>query len=341
MFQRILVPLDGSARAERSIPMAARLARASGGSILLAQAATIPVMLDTIGGSSYIADMIDTEIQSAEEYLKTMAQSEALVGITVETKALFGAAAQTILSMAAVYKADLVVMTSQGKTGMKRWVLGSIAQKIARHSSIPVMVLHEAGTLSVGPLPDGSPLRALVSLDGSVLAKTALEPAAQLIAALSSPVPGALHLLRVVKTHTYDDKKDNPEYMAHLREQALHKARAYMQSIVEHLREGPVGKLNLAITWSVAQSDDVAETIIQTAESGEDAAGAGTPGRCDVIVMATHGRTGLQHWVLGSVTERVLGATRLALLIVRPEETAFQKAAEEKALMAANHKVAF
>jgi len=331
MFQRILVPLDASARAEKAIPVAARLARASGGTILLAQVAIIPVLYDSYGGASYLGDIMNTEIQNAEDYLKTMTESEKLAGIQVETNVLVGAVAPTLLSMATMFKADLIVMTSQGKTGMKRWVLGSVAQKIARHSPIPVLVMHEAGTTPVGTSRDSSPVRALVTLDGSALAKTALAPAAQLIAALSAPVPGALHLLRVVKPLAYDQKKVDAGYIQHMQEQGLRSAKTYMQSIVEHLREGPSGKLNLTITWSVALSDDAAEAIVQAAESGEDAGQGGVPGRCDMIAMATHGRAGLQHWVLGSVTERVLSATRLPLLIVRPEESAFQKAVEERA----------
>lgn len=330
MFKRILVPLDGSERAEKAIPTAARLARASGGTVLLAQIATIPVMYESYGGSSYIAEVIDTEVKNAEDYLATMALSDKLAGIKVETGTLVGTPAQTLLSMATRFKADLIVMTSQGKTGMKRWILGSVAQKIARHSPIPVLVMHETGSTPVGTRRDSSPVRALVTLDGSVLAKTALEPTAQLITGLSAPVPGALHLLRVVKPLVFDEKKVDAAYIQHMQEQGLHSARAYMRSIVEHLREGPIGKLNLTITWSVALNDDVADAIIQVAENGEDGGGMGVPGRCDMIAMATHGRAGLQHWVLGSVTERVLSATRLPLLIVRPPETAFQKAAEEK-----------
>lgn len=330
MFRRIMVPLDGSARAEKAMLVAARLARASRGSVLLAQAAAIPIMYESYSAPSYMAEMIDAEIGNARDYLKTMARAGALAGIPTETNALFGAAAQTLLSMASLFEADLVVMTSQGKTGMKRWVLGSVSQKVARHSPIPVLVLHEAGTVPVGARPDGGPVRALVTLDGSVLAKTALEPAAQLIAALSAPAPGALHLLRVVKPPVDDEKKTDRDSIERVQEQALHNARTYMQSIVEHLREGLVGDLNLTLTWSVALSDDVADAIIRIAESDGDATGAGMFGRCDVIAMATHGRTGLQHWVLGSVTERVLSATRLPLLIVRPEETAFQKDAEEQ-----------
>ncbi|HKV59392.1 MAG TPA: universal stress protein [Ktedonobacteraceae bacterium] len=329
MFKRILVPLDGSARAEKALLTAARLARSSGGTILLAQVATIPIMYESYGGSPYAGEIMNTEIENAEAYLETMAQSEKLAGLQVETNVLFGAPAQTLLSMATMFKADLIVMTSQGKTGVKRWVLGSVAQKVARHSPIPVLVLHEAGTMPVGTRRDSSPVRALVTLDGSVLAKTAIEPTAQLITALSAPNAGVLHLLRVVKPLVFDEKKADAEYIRHLQEQGLHKARTYMQSVVEHLREGPIGKLNLTITWSVALGDDVADTIIRVAENGEDAGGGGVPGRCDMIAMATHGRAGFQHWVLGSVTERVLSATRLPLLIVRPEETALQQASEE------------
>ena len=126
-------------------------------------------------------------------------------------------------------------MTSQGKTGVKRWLMGSVAQKIARYSPVPVLVLRESGAQPTGARPDSNPLRALVTLDGSVLAKAALQPAAQLIAALSAPAPGALHLLRVVKPPTIDSKEDNT---TRLREQALYKAKLYMQSIVEHLRDG-------------------------------------------------------------------------------------------------------
>ncbi len=213
MFKRILVPLDGSARAETAIPIAARLARASGGTILLAQVATLPVMYESYGAVSVIGEMVDSEVQNAEDYLQGVRAIEALRGISVEASVLVGAPAQTLLSMAAMFKADLIVMTSQGKTGVKRWLLGSVAQKIARHSSIPVLVLRETAATIGTAGSESSPVRALVTLDGSVLAKAALEPAAQLIAALSSPHAGALHLLRVVKPLVFNEKKMNASYL--------------------------------------------------------------------------------------------------------------------------------
>jgi nucleotide-binding universal stress UspA family protein len=185
-----------------------------------------------------------------------------------------------------------------------------------------------------GPHPDGGPLRALITLDGSAEAKAALESAAQLVAALAAPGQGAVHLLRVVKPPQFDEKKISPEHLAAMKSEALHKAKTYMDSVATHLREGSLGSLHLALTWSVVLDDDIAGAIIQVAENGEDAEGAGIPGRCDLVAMATHGRTGFQHWVMGSVTERVLGATRLPLLIVRPAETAYHLVGDGSAAFA-------
>jgi len=184
MFKHILVPLDGSARAESALPVAARIARASGGAVMLVQVASIPVMYETSIAASYTANLIDVEINDSEEYLKALAHSDTLAGIKVETSALFGAAAQTILSVATSYNIDLIVMTSQGKTGMKRWVLGSVAQKLARHSPMPVLVLHESGSMLRGPRPDGRSVRALVTLDACV----PLRPVAKVKLNLSLPV---------------------------------------------------------------------------------------------------------------------------------------------------------
>lgn len=328
MFKRILVPLDGSARAERAIPVAAHIARATGGTVVLVQAVTIPFTYSPyVGSTSTAAETIDAELDETNNYLKMLANAGPLEDIETDTKVLYGSAAPTILSIAQAYNADLIVMTSQGKTGMKRWVLGSVAQKIARHSPMPVLVLHESGPLPVALHRDGRPFRALVPLDGSVLAKIALEPAALLVAALAAPEQGALHLMRVVKPPTPEELRaaGDQESIERLKEKKLHKAKSYLDSIARQLREGPLAALNLSITWSVAVDEDVAHAIIRMAENGEDAEGAGVFGRCDLIAIATHGRGGFQHWVLGSITERVLGSTKFPILIARPEPTAFTR----------------
>ena len=166
-----------------------------------------------------------------------------------------------------------------------------------------------------------------MTLDGSTLAKTAIEPAAQLVAAIAAPAQGSLHLMRVVKPPTTAELRAASDQgsIERLEENKLHRAKTYLDAIADQLREGPLAALNLAITWSVAVDDDVAHAIIRMAENGEDAEGAGVFGRCDLIAIATHGRGGLQHWVLGSITERVLGATKFPILIVRPELMEFNR----------------
>jgi len=324
MYERLLVPLDGSARAERSIPVAAHIARATNGTVVLVQIATLPFMYSPyLGSATYADEAIEADLSLVKRYLNSLANSEPLAGIKTTTKAILGSAAPEILSTAKSYNIDLIVMTSQGRTGMKRWMLGSIAQKIARYSTMPVLVLHEKGPMPTGPHLDARPLRALVPLDGSSLAKAAIEPAAQLVAALASPGEGSLHLMRVVKPPTSQELSLASDQGAgdSLEENKLHRAKTYLNSITDQLRDSPLAKLNLSITWSVAVAQDVAHAIIHMAENGEDAEGAGAFGRCDLIAIATHGRGGLQHWALGSIAERVLGATKLPILIVRPEST--------------------
>src|SRR6266852_9879489 len=85
-----------------------------------------------------VHDLQDAELEQAKHYLAGVAQSEHLVGIRTDTEALSGAAALTILDVAHRQHVDLIVMCSHGHTGFKRWMLGSVAQQVARHSSAPV-----------------------------------------------------------------------------------------------------------------------------------------------------------------------------------------------------------
>jgi nucleotide-binding universal stress UspA family protein len=137
MFQRILVPVDGSTRAESAIPVAARLAQASSGSVILLQVVAPPVSHGKFNvPEAYPIVSTDEELAEANEYLKTLAQTSALSGITTEVQALVGAVAPKILSATQSLHADLIVMWSHGDTGFKRWALGSVAHKVAPHSSV-------------------------------------------------------------------------------------------------------------------------------------------------------------------------------------------------------------
>src|SRR5450759_1204269 len=193
MFQRILVPLDGSDRAEQAIATAANLARVSGGSILLLQVVNPDITrLETPGISM---GTIDAEIERAKQYLAMIATCNILSGISVTTEVLAGDPALTIFPAAHAHQADLIIICSHGSTGARRWGIGSVSQKVARCSPLPVLILREGAGVPTNLHPGGvRSVRVQVALDGSPLAETALLPAAQLRSIGSGsgcPPPGA------------------------------------------------------------------------------------------------------------------------------------------------------
>jgi nucleotide-binding universal stress UspA family protein len=320
MFKQILVPLDGSKRAEQALPVAARIARTSGGSVVLLQVVGLGLEYSPyLAQAGYLTQsVLEGELARAKDYLMQVVYSEALLGIKTEIEAIPGLAAQTILTYAQLRKVDLVVICSHGYSGFKRWALGSVAQKLARHSPMPMLVLRED---SPEPLISDSssphPLRALVALDGSQFAEAALAPAARLVAALSAPEQGTVHLTQVLKLPAVPDGLHYKQSALERREQAAHEAATYLSTQAEDLSNGLAAELGLQVTWSVAMNEDVAETLIKEAELGEVAE---THEPYDLIAMATHGRGGIQRWMIGSITERVLEGTKLPLLVVRPQD---------------------
>lgn len=316
MFERILVPLDGSKRAERAIPVAARLAHTSGGSVIL-----VSVVSKSSGfwpseaeRTTLAQQGLATGLAEAERYLAGVATSPELERALTESVVLFGPTESTIIAVADSWQADLIVMCSHGYTGITRRIMGSVAEKLAREATVPVLVLREDGPVPGEAYPGATrPMRALVPLDGSSHARAALEPAAYLLAALAGPAPGVLHLVRVIQPVTTAIEEGGMLT-------ASAKAKSYLSATVDDIREGfvapAVAQLNLGVTWSVAVDTYVAETLLRTAENSEASEGDEMIGDCDVIALATHGSDGLERWVMGSVTEHVLRDTKLPLLIV-------------------------
>ncbi len=322
MFERILVPLDGSERAERALPVAAQLAHVSGGSVILLRVAAgtalaIWAMRET---PELIKETIESAKARAADYLARVAASPELAGLTVQTQVQSGVPAQCILSAAQEHLADLIILGSHGETGFKRWLLGSVAQQVTRHSPVPVLVLHERGSVPTHlSSEDQQPIRILVALDGSSLAEVALMPAAYLSAALSAPARGALHLALVVPLPELAISSQRGDLPA-MRDEAKRQAMAYLEAVMHRLDQGELASLDLQITASVAIQPDVAETLISMAETGAHLEGSEPAGGSYVLALATHGRSGVNRWMMGSVAERILGATILPLLIIRPQK---------------------
>lgn len=315
MFTRILVPLDESSRAERALSTAARLARASRGSIVLLRAVGIPFEYNTYIYSSYISqapvitqEVLNAEQAKAEAYLADIRQSTTLAGIQVETKVLIGNPATTIEDIADEEQIDLIVLCSHGDTGFKRWALGSVAQKVSRHSHVPVLVLHQRGTQPDSPFPDRlRPLRsivAMVALDGSSFAEAAIEPTTEMVAALSAPFKGTVLLTMVVPPSANGSQQSE-----------FDDASTYLNGTLQKYK-AKAEQLKIALNISIAPGKDVPDTLIRSAEQGEDAEGKRPSGACDLLAITTHGRDGMQRLAMGSVTEHLLGVTKLPLLVV-------------------------
>lgn len=104
----------------------------------------------------------------------------------------------------------------------------------------------------------------------------------------------------------------------------LGEARTQLDMLGQEIRETvhrhltPV--LQPKITWSISVDSDIAEGIARVAEDGEDTPESGRVEHCDLIAMTTHSLQGIQKWVTGSITGRVLHSTRLPLLVVRPAD---------------------
>lgn len=315
MFSRIVVPLDGSPRAERSLPVAARVARAAEATVVLVRAVDVAAAYGAYYRAPAEAVQVVAEAmhEEAERYLAEVSRVDTLAGVRTGAHVLSGQAGLGILRAIDTHQADLVVLCSHGRTGLPRWALGSVAEHVARHAGVPVLVLREHGPTLAGPHPDPEHLlRVLVPLDGSRLAEAALAPAAQLIAALAAPGGAGVHLALVVSPYEADTRNMPDALM-------VEGAKGYLARVAGRLRDEQPG---VSVSWSVAADLDIAAALIRVAENGEDAEGAGIFGGCDLIAMSTHGASGVARWIMGSVTERVLHAAKLPVLVVRPREMA-------------------
>ena len=319
MFQHIGVLLDGSAPAEQALPLAAHLARASAGTVVLLHVVNPGSDLEPYYPSDLevVQEMVHVEKVAAYCYLESLARKSLLADVRTVIAVLCGQPTNRIVSEVEASRIDLIVMCAHSYSGIQRWTQGSLVEKIVNQAPVPVLVLREESLLSLASSSrvNGS-LRALVPLDGSVYAESALAPAAQLVAALSAPLSGALHLARVMVLPDAEGRSESE------RNAMLQQARHSLERTVERLRSGSiataVAELRPSLSWSVTIDSDIASGISRLAEDGEDAASSEAVDRADVIVMATRGSGGLQQYGIDGVTGRVLHTTRLPLLIVRP-----------------------
>jgi nucleotide-binding universal stress UspA family protein len=300
--QHILVPLDGSAIAETVLPHAERFARLSGSALTLLHVvteversqthfwvATAPAELRQQWERAAL-----TEIHS---YLAALASRLQASGLSVRTEVL--AAEDAAGAIVAFAQADpgllLVAMATHGRGGLGRWVVGSVAAQVVRAAPKPMLLVRACE--DAAPLPM-TPYRTIViPLDGSALAEQAVAEAlrlpgvAEATLVLVGAAPGRLDSARYAAEPAGPRMPD-----------AIDPFERYLQRVAQRLEaEGFTARARLVLGAP-------ADAILRA--SSEELA--------DLIVMASHGRSGVGRLVLGSVAEEIIRHADLPVVLVRP-----------------------
>ncbi len=322
MFQRILVPLDGSKHAEKAIAVASRLARASGASIVFLRVVLPPADFGKYAKQHSIAwekAAYETQHAEAASYLVNMSlkYGNEIAGIDVGLVIATGIPVLTICAAARLERADLIIMRRRDENGFQHWLFGSVTQEVTRHSAVPVLVLHEHGP-DLSAMRASRPLRVLVPLNGSPASESALAPALQFLATSAGQEAGVLHLLRVIDLPVSESKMESPDFTGTSHwANAAHEADIYLKRVSGRLYKEYAKADRLSITTSVKISHDIARTIVQQAEydgGGEYADGY------DLVVVANHQHRGIERLLKGKVTRHVLSSTRLPVLVVHTQD---------------------
>ena len=301
MYTRMLIPLDGSKLAENVLPYARALAGALNLRIeLLSVVDSMDFARTSHAGHVRSFDsIIEAAVQESRRYLEGIARS--FTGSTVTCVVEQGQAEEIIIEKAAGDKETLIGMATRGRSGIHRWLMGSVAEKVLRGATNPLLLVRGD---EEGRSNGAATLKSIiVPLDGSKRAETVLPPAIDLAKILS---------LEIVLTRAYQIPMsayagaDAPYYadLDSLLTLVKEEASAYLEAKVNELRENGIEKVS-----SILLLGSGADEIIELAQ--------GTPD--NLIAMCTHGRSGVERWVLGSVTEKVVRHSGDPVLVVRAE----------------------
>ena len=290
LVKKILLPLDGSELAETALAPAVALAEAlSAELVLLRVIVPLSIQLDP----DLYKRVIDGGQKEAKRYLSGLQLRSLFSAVRLKSEIMVGKAADSILDFAHENEIDLIVMSSHGRSGIGRWVYGSVADKVLHKAECSLAIIH--------PQVETEPFaqkRILVPLDGSLQAEQALGLALKLV----HEAAGELILLRVTEMPPIPKEPVvGWPGVASVMAIAEQDANIYLQRVQESLKNG-----RIQIITQVA-AGSVAESILDAVDELE----------VDLIVMSSHGRSGVDRWVFGSVTEKMLRGAPCATLVVR------------------------
>ncbi len=296
MQERLLVPLDGSKDAEIVLPYVVEIASKLGAEITLTRISESRGA-DAANIYRLYLDSVKSRIQNQVKSYRTKKE------VKVFSKVILGNPANELLRYSNEINASLIVMASRGSSGKGPWLLGNIAAKVLRATSKPVLLIR-ASASSKAIRQKSLLKRILMPLDGSKLGEAAIPYTAVLAQALDAE----LVLFQAGEIITVSGGFDDGGFYAKPTPQDLDRRKAFGLAYLDGLGKPLIERgLN---TSSVLVMGSAADQIMNYSEEND----------IDLIAMSTHGRSGIGRWVFGSVTDKVLHAGDIPVLVVRPSK---------------------
>ncbi len=296
MFKKILVPLDGSPTAEAVLPLVTHLATTDKAEVELITVLTPVAIWDTA------ASMIkwDAEEEAARAYISGKASKLSEAGITAHSRVAFGPAAYAIFDAAKDAKADFIAMTTHGRSGVSRFILGSVADKLL-HTAAPLLVVRPRDHQEDQPLSPSDIRKVFVPLDGSELSIEAIQSAEEMARMFNA----SLVFCNVVSTDwVVYSGMETPVLYQDVLEEGKARAKTNLETMSRQSRERGFAAHGVL---GLGRPADEIERLAREQDA-------------NLIVMSTHGRSGPGRWVMGSVADAVVRRTHLPCLLVRPKQ---------------------
>ena len=292
MYNRLMVPLDGSELAEVTLWYAARLTGRLKASLTLVYVSAPDELTSPHMHECYLKDVVARVKKEADKAAKETGGKN----ITVEYKMLKGDPAEEIIDYADKAKIDLIILSTQGKSGIKRWPLGNVANKVIGATKKQVLLIRAKGART--DVYKGSLEKVLVPVDGSKQSESILRYITHLARELNLDV--TLQHIWVRGIHTY------PTLESLKREEKEKKqAENYILRLESRMKSKGV---STDVIFGDAAQGSEAEQIIRLAEEG----------KYGMVAMATHGWSGVERWIFGSTANKVLNEGSTPLLLARP-----------------------
>jgi nucleotide-binding universal stress UspA family protein len=299
MLHRILVGLDASPLAETILEPVRVLAVRLGAEVVLLHVTHVPEMIRALEPVPGVDEVVAHEQSRAQAYLEGVARKLSAAGLAVQVALRVGEAAAEIVRYAALERIDLIALATHGRSGIQRWLYGSVADAVLHTTTTPLLLLRPTAS---GAPPPAEIRRLVVPLDGSKVAEAALPLAEELARTAALPIV----LLRVVDVVGIAFPTD--------RSGAVTVDYARLLDVLQEDAEHYLGQL----ATDLRARGLIAETAVSIATPAEAIAAQvnGHPG--SLLVLSTHGRTGWRAIVLGSMARRIIQLAAGPVLVVRP-----------------------